>query len=472
VKKIFFLIVATALLQKVSAQNEVTFPYLENVFQSSYINSAHVPEHKVSIGLPGISSTYIGLTNTGFSFNDLRNRTYFNAKNDKVDELAVGRTISGLKKENYFYSAANVDLFSIRVKVKHYFWSFNVTEKFYNRISMPQDFLRLLWRGNVDGAPQEGLVKYDLKNIAFNTTHYREYGIGMVRQERKFVFAGRLKYLQGLSNVYFKPKNLALTTEANMYDLSLTTDATVNTSGIPEDFDDFNARRYLTNMKNPGLGLDGAIAYKLDKKWTLSFAFNNVGFIKWNDNIKNHSVKGGTTFAGADLGPYILRTIKGDSLGLKDYLNQYGDTLQQAFKYRENSDKYSTWLIPQFYFTAKYNLFSRTAVAGSIYLEKFIALRPAFTLALYQEIGRAVNLVGTYSIQYGKFDNIGLGLVLKPHAVPLQFYFAGDHLLTTYTLVNDTYVAPLDSRTFNFRFGVNLVFGSIKTADKQTYVSK
>lgn len=460
VKKILFSVFSLFLVTKVSAQNEVTFPFLENVLQSSYINSAHVPEHKVSIGLPGISSNYFGLTNTGFSFNDTRASS---------DSIAIGRTIANLRKENYFYTALNADIFSVRVKVRHYFWSFNITEKFYNRVSYPRDFLRLLWKGNGENPNREAVEEFNLKNIAVNTTHYREYAVGMVRQERKFVFAGRVKFLQGMSNVYFKPKNLSLRTDSGYYDMSLSADASVNTSGIPSDNNTFDPENYFLNFKNPGFGIDGAVAYKMDKKWTFSFAFNNIGFIKWNDQVKNYNVKGGTSFEGADLGPYFLGQIRNDSTNLNDYFNRYGDTLKAAFQYSETENKYKTWLVPQFYLTAKYNIFPKTAAAASIYMEKFMTLRPALTFALYQEVGRILNLVGTYSIQYGKFDNFGLGFVLKPNGVPLQIYFAGDHLLTTYTFINDSSVAaPLDSRTFNFRFGINLVFGSIKHADKQT----
>ena len=70
-KKILLFACSIFAMQMGFSQNELTFPLLENVLQSSYINPAHVPEHKVSIGLPGISSMYFGATNTGFTFDQV-----------------------------------------------------------------------------------------------------------------------------------------------------------------------------------------------------------------------------------------------------------------------------------------------------------------------------------------------------------------------------------------------------------------
>ena len=447
------------------SQNELTFPLLENVLQSSYINPAHVPEHKVSIGLPIISSVYVGATNTGFTFRDITATT---AEGHRIKTSSIP---SLLKKENYFYTAFNTDIFSLRVKVRHFYWSFNITNKFINRLSYPRDLITLAVKGNQPFIGNE----VSFANAGMNTMHFTEYGLGIVKQHKKFIYGVRLKYLQGLSNVYFKTKDLSLKTgtEAENYAMEVSSDATVFTSGIPSGTiaDDY-AKSYFTNTKNPGMGLDLGFTYKLSRRIVLAGAINNIGFIRWTDQIKNYNIKGGSKFKGADLGRDLL-SARDSANGWEETGDKYIDSLENSFEYTETKQSYTTSLIPQLYVTGKYLISRKTHVGLTFYLEKYIAFRPALSLALYQEVGRWLNVVGSYSIQYGQFNNFGLGIVVKPPALPLQFYLCGDQLINKYTTPNDDFIPmPLSSKAFNLRMGMNIVFGSVKLHDKQPYPHK
>jgi hypothetical protein len=466
VKKLSFFFLACIVFSRTYGQSELTFQHMENVLQSSYINPAHVPEQKVSIGLPLISSLHFSATNTGFSFNDLVD--HGPGRNPYMN---FDRMLNKLKKENYLYSAASADLFSIRVKVRHFYWSFNITEKLTARLSYPKDLITLVAKGNEPFIGGE----VNLKDMGLDITHQREYGLGVVKQWSKIIVGVRVKYIQGLANVDFKPKDLGLVTDANYYGLRATTDASLNTAGIPDNVNKIDgsfARNYLTNMRNKGAGIDLGITYKLSRKIVLSAAINNVGLINWRSDANNYNIKGGSEFQGADLGKELLGHVNDTTdFGSKEG-NKYLDSLKNSFNYSKTHHSYNTFLIPQIYLTAKYLLGPRTQAIGSVFLEKYIALRPAFTVGLYQELGRTINAIVTYSAQYGKFDNIGLGMVVKPPALPIQLYFAADNILNTYTIINNSYAAPLNARNFNLRFGINLVFGSVKAQDKQSYPEK
>lgn len=464
-KKILLFACSIFAMQMGFSQNELTFPLLENVLQSSYINPAHVPEHKVSIGLPGISSMYFGATNTGFTFNQVTTPTAdgHRVKTNEIPGL--------LKKENFLYTSFNTDLFSLRIKVRHYFWSFNITNKFINRISYPQDLMTLAIKGNAQFIGNE----VSFANAGMNTSHFTEYGLGIVRQNKKFIWGVRLKYLQGLSNVYFKTKDLSLKTgtEAENYAMTVSSDATVYTSGLPTgDFNSDLIKSYATNTRNPGMGIDLGFTYKLSRRIVLSGAINNIGFIRWTDKVKNYNIKGGSKFSGANLGKDLLET-KDSEDAWEVTGTKYLDSLKGSFKYTETSEAYTNSLIPQLYLTGKYLISHKTHVALTFYLEKYIAFRPALSLALYQEVGRWLNVVGSYSVQYGQFNNFGLGVVIKPPAIPLQFYLCGDQLINKYTTPEDQFIPmPLGSKAFNLRMGMNIVFGSVKLHDKQPYSHK
>jgi hypothetical protein len=438
-------------------QNELTFPHLENVLQSSYINPAHVPEHKVSIGLPGISSLYGSVTNTGFSFHDLVQH-----RPGDIGYLNFENMHQKLRKENYLHAAVFTDLFSIRVKVRHFYWSFNITEKFTTRFSYPKDLITLAIKGN---EPFFG-GEVNLKNIGLDITHHREFGLGMVKQYSKFIVGVRVKYIQGLANVNLRTKNLKLETEKDLYIMKLTANATVNTAGIPAEGDDKSFGNYMTNTSNPGAGIDAGFSYKFSRKFIISAAVNNIGFIHWKSDVNNYNIEGGSEFKGVDLAKQLVNRI-GDTTDFAEKEGEkYLDSLKNAFNYSETKKSYSTWLIPQLYITGKYSLGRHTQAIGSVYLEKYKVVRPAFTLGIYQELGRTFNAILTYSVQYGRFDNVGLGIVIKPPFLPLQLYLAGDNLFNNYYT---PYYAPMNVQNFNLRFGINLVFGYVKTQDKLSY---
>jgi hypothetical protein len=57
--------------------------------------------------------------------------------------------------------------------------------------------------------------------------------------------------------------------------------------------------------------------------------------------------------------------------------------------------------------------------------------------------------------------------MLKPG--PVQFYLAADNVIPWkgYEVNGQSFAVPYKSRYLTFRFGINLVFGQIKTASQQ-----
>ena len=64
-----------------------------------------------------------------------------------------------------------------------------------------------------------------------------------------------------------------------------------------------------------------------------------------------------------------------------------------------------------------------------------------------------IGISGSYTIINQSFANVGLGLNLNPG--PVQFYLVSDNVLGAFK--------PQDSRYFQVRFGINLIFGSQKS---------
>jgi hypothetical protein len=421
---------------------------MENVYQATYSNPTAIPETKVNIGLPGLSSVYGGVTNSGFSFKNIYNK----------DTFAIDNGIKNLRKKNYIYAGVNVDLFHVQLKVHNGFLSFQITEKADMRFSYPKDLIALAWQGNYQFAGN----KADLSSLGVDFNYYREYALGYIKESKKWNIGGKVKFLQGIANAHVKNKGLELNVAKESYDLSVSSDVTLNTSGLDTDPSDLNVRNYLTRFSNKGLAFDLGTTYKHSDKLSFSASINNIGFIRWNSMLKNYNIKGGTSFEGLQV------TIpKNDSSTTPDYL----DSLNNSFKYTESSTKYTTWVIPQFYLRVKYNLTKGTILNASFSIEKYKAYRTATTLGITQKVGRVFNVLLTYTYQYRSYDNFGIGVMVKPG--PFQFYFVSDYILRTYTNYEDKhFTVPATAKAMNVRVGMNLVFGRIRTPEKQTIPKK
>jgi hypothetical protein len=426
-----------------NGQSELNLPYLNSVYQASYSNPAAKPMHKFSLGLPGISSLYFGVTNTAFKYYDI----------ERVkDTLNLNKIVHAAKKNNYIYTGVNTDLFHLRFQVKaNYFLSFHVREMVDFRFAYPKDMAKFLIEGNGKYIGQT----LDLSGLRLESTHYREYAVGFLKTNDKgpFTFGGRFKFLQGMSNVNMKYKDLKLTTDGDMYDLSSKPNGVLNTS-IPFDIDSDSVdvdgnfiNDYMTNFSNKGFAIDLGASYQYNEKLSFSAAMNNIGYIKWKQNARNYRIKGNSSFSGIDL---IELEYEYDDA--EDYL----DSLSKDFNYYETSDSYTKWLTPQLYLTANYNLFEQTDLYATIYMEKYQTLRPAFTVAVSQKAARFLQAVVSYTYQYNNFSNLGAALVLKPG--PVQFYIATDNLLA---------LDYLGAKHANIRFGINIVAGKIRTPSKQ-----
>jgi hypothetical protein len=450
VRYIFFISLVFLPVCHLLAQSEHTLGFMENVYQSTYSNPTAIPDTKVNIGLPGISSVYGGVTNSGFSFKNVYNKDVYNIDNG----------IKNLRKKNYVYGGVSADLLHVQVKVKNGFFSFQIVEKANIRFSYPKDLISLAWQGNYQFAGN----KANLSSLGLDLNYYREYALGYIKEGRKWNIGGKIKFLQGIANTHVTNKGLELKVAKDSYDLSVSSDVTLHTSGLDTDPSDLNVRNYLTRFNNKGLAFDLGATYKHSDKLSFSFAVNNIGFIRWSSMVKNYSIKGGTSFEGFQV------TIP-DNEKSNEPNPDYLDSLSNSFKYTESTTKYTTWVIPQFYLRAKYNLSKGTILNASFSVEKYKAFRTATTLGITQKVGRVFNLLLTYTYQYRSYDNFGIGVMVKPG--PVQLYFVSDYILRTYTNYTDkNFTVPATAKAMNFRVGMNLVFGRIKTPDKQTLPKK
>ena len=104
-------------------QHEMTLFHMNNVFQGSYVNPTLIPEQKVSIGLPVLSSIYSSTYFSPFVAKDLQ----VTKVNDTIYRISLDKAIAKMaKNNNYLNSSTAIDLFSLRFKARNLYISLNV----------------------------------------------------------------------------------------------------------------------------------------------------------------------------------------------------------------------------------------------------------------------------------------------------------------------------------------------------------
>lgn len=442
-KRLYYIIFFLVLGINAKAQSELTLPFMNDIFQSSYINPTVLPEHTFSFGLP--VNVYGQFISNGFipeNFMQFRSDTM---------RISPTDLLADFKDKNMFYLGENLELFHLRFKVLNGYYWFAIRQNADVTFYYPKDLMGMIILGN--GAYVGSSL--DFSGTKMDATLYNEYTFGMMKEYPRWVFGGRVSLLQGLSNIHFDPKTLNVRIEDDMYGHVGQADAKLYTAGIPKDgegdpsFDHVDNSTwladYLSNFKNKGFALSGGVTYKYDDNTRLSFSFHDLGFINWKDSVQTYTLKGVTEFNGFDA---LTDWLYGGDVDADSLLQSMEDDFTRDTIY----SSYRTWLHPKFNLSVNYNLARRTILGLSfsgVYNKRFY---PALTLGLQQGIGRFFNIIGTASINQRSFKNLGLGVMIKPG--PLQIFAIVDN---AYPLIN-----PLSTTNLNARVGINLVFGRVK----------
>jgi hypothetical protein len=444
------------LLGSVFAQTEFTLSMMPNVMQSTYLNPSVMPNNTISFTTFG--SMYMGMSSAGLKLGDLVYRN----PGEKVNFVDLNRTGELLlNRNNYLFTGASFDWFAFQIRKGQNMFSFNITEQVNSRISYPGNFVSLFIHGNTRYLGQE----LDLSGFGLNFTHYREYGMGFARDFGRFTLGGRLKVLQGITNLSTTQSKMYLNSNEDNFATELVLDMEFNSSLLPifseldmsqptnlaganidplknDPFSTAMAN-FVTNFNNLGVALDMGATYAVDSRLNLSASLINLGFIGWRSTLTNVKYQSSFEFDGIDV------------TGASDFdFKEYSDDLKEKLTGEVSHNPYRTMLTPQMFLTANYALFRGTHIIGTFHAEYFQKVRPAFIFGGYQRVGRLLGVAANYSMRSGGFNDFGFGWFFSPG--PFQFYCMSDNLNVA-----------LNYKNFNalsFRMGMNMALGN---PDKQ-----
>lgn len=464
------------------SQMPTSMYFLETVPQSNFMNPALAPRCNTFVGLPSV---------------------YYNFQHNMPINTLMQKTDSGtvtFLSQYYDYGKLEAkigDGFNVRnnlivspisfgFRMKTGYFTFGLSMKTDINATIASDLFRI---------PQDSLfptnMTYDLGKTGLDVQIYNEYAFGYSRNMTKKLRVGaRFKVLQGLASIKSDVSKAAVSTskglvENNEWNLDMQGD--IFTSGpinvvsdeegiidslkLDEKYEDGNATDFIQDyglgFSNLGFAFDLGATYDLNYAWSFSAAINDLGFIRWKNNLNSIHFNGNYEFAGLEATGTTI-----DSMDV--VIEELMDTIKNVVDYHAEKKAYSTRPTTTVNIGTQYNVnhyfsagvLSRTAFNRNYFHQEFSLSANLNTF----RGGFTTNL--NYNVALNGEQYAGFGLAFK--LLPLQFYLMLDHIpivYANYTVTEDIEEnpdeepiykgpGPYDLRSFNVMFGINLIFGA------------
>jgi len=363
-----------------TAQRDLTIYNLQSIPQTNYANPALMPDCKSYVGL-GVSSIYLGLSNSGFAYKDLIKKGI-----DDSLYLDVDNMVKKLKNMNYLNIQANYEILSFGFKVRKNYFNLSTNVKSSVYFGYPKDFFNFIAYGNT---PYINKGEQDVGNFKINSNVYAEIALGMSRQINDKLSVGiRPKLLVGIANINTKKTNITMlstdSTNNNFYDITLKSDLLIN-ANVPEN-------DYKFNFDNKGFAMDFGASYKLNKHFAFSASVVDLGSIRWKSNPKNYSSSGSNqyTFKGIDINNFFS---KNDSA---DKFEKLLDSIRTTFNIDSTRKSYTAPLVTKIYLSGTYFMSPKDRIGllfRSDYFNK--KLQVSYSLLYNRQFGKMLNMAAS-----------------------------------------------------------------------------
>jgi len=472
---LIFLIFFTWSFSAFAQQNQTM--YYMGVPQSRFMNPALQSSCNIYIGIPGINSAYLGVSNNSVGFEDI----IFKGTGLYSDSLIsilhpsydIDAFLAKLKPENRIAPEVYVSLLSFGFRAGENFFFLDIADRVNSHISFPKDLATLVLKGNADFINSPA----DFSSLSASATYFREIGVGFSREFiDNLVIGVKAKMLFGNANVSLQNDGFNLEIdESNLFSHTINADLSLNFGYPVEVFRDPETgyidslavqepdEGMIFNFGDPGFGIDIGAVYNINEQFSVSASVVDLGFISWKEDVTNLRVKGSYEFEGIDVSSML---VAGDTSSFDDAIDNITDTLLVIFDPEDSNDPFKTYLPTKIYIGASYQL--NENIGFGILSKTLIEngkLWESFTMSANVQAGGFLSTSLSYSITNSTFNNVGFGLSLR--GGPIQFYFVTDKLfykLSRFNFPNDgqassSILLPSNLSSFNFRFGLNLVFG-------------
>lgn len=425
-------------------QHDFTLWSMEKVPQRIYLNPAFIPETNSYLGIPLLSGVHISLVNP-FSYNNVLTREEDDSLNFEAEnflsKIAVNNRIS-------VFSAFDIISAGGKIAKGKFFINFGLRERMYQNTLLQEELFHLLWYGNTSSRLWQQHVNI---SPSINASVYDEWSFSFsgYALKQRLTYGVSLKYLSGRINIHTKQSELFFFTDPESYNLLMSSDIEVQTSGVHEIDSYFNQRLpSLIFSGNNGLAVDVGAAFKIDEHFSVSGAVRDLGFITWKSQtmaLVSRNPGEEVTYSGMPMNEFA---------GLFGDFSKFGTTVLDSLRELLPFDtvygeKYTTFLPVRINVAGTYSPDDRNHI--NLLLTGISSdhhFSPGISLSYFFRWSSHVGLSLSYNIFNRQYTNLGGGISVS--AGPLQLYLVSDNLpgLVFYKSTNNT----------SFQFGINIAF--------------
>lgn len=413
---------------------------MHRVPQSNLLNPAVQIACRWYIGIPLLASSHLNYSNTAFTYNNV-------AGGDTWDLDRIGDQVH---RRDLYSGEAALSLLSIGHRRKNTYYTFQISEKSHLYSVVPGKLASLAIFGNAPYAGDPARFR------AFRPGGYyqREYSLGISKILFPELTVGiRGKLIFGKSGFYPGPSDLDFTTDENTFDLNLSGDYAVNMAfpaTITQDQEgnitgielhEISLTEFLLNRGNPGFGIDLGIIYRYNEKIILAASLLDLGAVRWRTDLNNVRMDGTFDYRGVDAQNALVSF---------DFLEQMVDSLFNSFQAEVTHVPFFSLTPAQLYLGGTYRLndrFTLGAVNRNVIFRS--KLHSSFTVTLQTELANRFLATASWSYLNNSLSNLGAGIAYTGRG--LQFHVVSDNLIG--------FFFPFDTRTLNFRAGMNILLG-------------
>lgn len=412
----------------------------------------------------------LGIQNIGLKY---KNFFRFDANGQPV-VLDLNQGVASLNDENYINTYFSLDVFNCGRRTNYGYVTFWHRIREVESFSYSKDLMELLVHGNSAflGADNPADI-----NIGVSARAFQEFALGYQMSLTEQLNIGlRFKFLMGFIDAKTNDLNIKLYTDPKTYELNLMASADINGNlPYPMEIDDgfmpqiLDGRFNVANLfKNYGFGVDLGAEYMINDHFGLAAAVNDLGYIKWNNYALNYNggledngsyyVDGAISFSGVTEEQVNALINNPDDLsGLADELMGYLNVEGACVPF------YKTGLNANFMLRGYYNINPkhRLSVQYTGY-NLGLGVKPATTLAYTGSFSDRYDLVATYTMMPGSYNNLGVGL--SANLGGLLLFVATNNVLAFFN--------PANSGAMSVQMGLSFTSGTLIDRSETVVVGK
>ena len=454
--RIFATLVLVVLMSSVSIAQMVTpVDFMRNNPRASFANPAFFTKDYgyFDLALGGIN---LGVQNIGLKYD---NFFQFNQVGQPT-VLDLNQGVASLRDENSLNTFFVMDIFHCGRRTKHGYFTYTHRLREFHAMSYNKDLVQLVANGNAAFLGESNPADI---NIGLSARVLQEFDFGYQMCLTEQLNIGmRLKFLMGFMDAKTNALNFKLYTDPETYAMRLLAAADINAT-VPYQISIVDGKLEIADrrfnpaslFKNYGFGVDLGGEYIINDQWGVAAAINDLGVIKWNNYALN--MVGGVQDGGSyyDNGAFVFTGLTSDQVSSitsdPNFATNLVDSLTNYLNYgMVNLTKYSTGLNANVMVRGYFDLDpSNRFSAQFMGYNMGLGMKPAVTLAYTGSFGDKYDVVTTYTMMPGSFDNIGLGL--SANFGGLLLYIASNNILGFFN--------PANSSQIHAQFGISFTSG-------------